>query len=80
MSRFSPTTALHTISTSWPYAISHAAGAIADYGECDQVLTGLWTDYDKPDGTAVREYIHIADLSNVHNVCDWQGKHPNGYA
>ncbi len=27
------------------------------------------TDYNTPDGTAIRDYIHIDDLSNVHILC-----------
>ena len=31
-----------------------------------QPLTVFGTDYDTPDGTCIRDYIHVADLANAH--------------
>jgi UDP-glucose 4-epimerase len=36
--------------------------------EMDQPLTIFGTDYSTPDGTCIRDYIHIADLATAHLV------------
>jgi UDP-glucose 4-epimerase len=42
-----------------PLALRAAAGRGA-------ALTVFGTDYDTPDGTAIRDYIHVADLADAH--------------
>ncbi|HEX2255998.1 MAG TPA: UDP-glucose 4-epimerase GalE [Afifellaceae bacterium] len=42
-----------------PLAIAAAQGRIAR-------LTVFGTDYDTPDGTAIRDYVHVADLADAH--------------
>ena len=42
-----------------PLAIAAAQGRI-------DRLTVFGTDYDTPDGTAIRDYIHVADLADAH--------------
>ena len=32
----------------------------------DKPLSILWTDYDTPDGTCVRDFIHVEDLADAH--------------
>jgi UDP-glucose 4-epimerase len=35
------------------------------------------TDYPTPDGTCIREYIHVSDLADAHVIAmDWLRKHP----
>ncbi|GEQ97641.1 UDP-glucose 4-epimerase GalE [Iodidimonas gelatinilytica] len=37
------------------------------------------TDYDTPDGTCVRDYIHVSDLAQAHvDVLDWLARPENG--
>ncbi|MEZ5946296.1 MAG: UDP-glucose 4-epimerase GalE [Hyphomonas sp.] len=40
--------------------------ALRGAGRDDYVFNILGTDYDTPDGTAVRDYIHVADLASAH--------------
>jgi UDP-glucose 4-epimerase len=42
-----------------PLALGAAAGRLP-------ALTVFGTDYDTPDGTAVRDYVHVADLADAH--------------
>ena len=42
-----------------PYVAQVAAGKLKE-------LTVFGDDYDTPDGTGVRDYIHVVDLSLIH--------------
>lgn len=41
---------------------------LAAYSDADQGLRVFGTDYDTPDGTCLRDYIHVCDLSRAHLV------------
>lgn len=44
-------------------------------------FTVLGQDYPTPDGTCVRDYIHVADLADAHvRAFDWMEKRPAGFA
>ena len=52
-----------------PYVSKVAAGKL----EC---LTVYGDDYDTPDGTGVRDYIHVVDLARAHlKALDWTDDH-----
>ncbi len=40
--------------------------AIAAAGRPDAPLTVFGTDYDTPDGTCIRDYVHVCDLADAH--------------
>lgn len=40
-------------------------------------LTVFGTDYDTPDGSCIRDYIHVVDLARAHvRALDWMEEHP----
>lgn len=42
-------------------------------------FTIFGTDYDTPDGTCIRDYVHVADLADAHvRAADWLGDNPWG--
>lgn len=45
---------------------SHLIPRILDCLKHDRELTIFGTDYPTPDGTAIRDYIHVADLAKAH--------------
>jgi UDP-glucose 4-epimerase len=45
------------------HLIPNAINAILDLGD---PLTVFGTDYDTPDGTAIRDYVHVTDLADAH--------------
>lgn len=50
------------------YIGSHTAKALVEAGQSPIVFDNLssGTDYPTPDGTAVRDYVHVADLAQAH--------------
>jgi UDP-glucose 4-epimerase len=43
-----------------------------------QSIAVYGTDYDTPDGTCIRDYIHVSDLADVHVAAlEWLVDHPN---
>jgi UDP-glucose 4-epimerase len=55
-----------------PYATQVAIGRLSE-------LSVFGNDYDTPDGTGVRDYIHISDLSRAHLAAIEKLNHPNEY-
>jgi UDP-glucose 4-epimerase len=46
----------------------------------DQPFTLYGTDYDTPDGTCIRDYIHVLDLAEAHiRALKYVKDHPGGY-
>ncbi len=44
-------------------------------------LTLFGDDYPTPDGTCIRDYIHVADLADAHvRALDWLGENPGAHA
>ena len=56
----------------WPHWASDAARHPLDGRACEVAtgkfprLTIFGTDYDTPDGTGVRDFIHVSDLVDIH--------------
>jgi UDP-glucose 4-epimerase len=49
--------------------VLRAALACADADAGRRALTIFGTDYDTPDGTCIRDYVHVEDLVDAHLLC-----------
>ncbi len=54
------------IGEDWHYALNLIPVAIRALLRDDQVLNVFGTDYPTPDGTCIRDYIHVDDLAEAH--------------
>lgn len=57
--------AYNNIGPDYPF-VSHVIPALLDRSLKNQVFTINGTDYDTPDGTCVRDFVHVYDIARAH--------------